>query len=225
MRVDMTGGAGCPRQVGEAFGRPAGLWCAGGAGVPGGRATTSRRAGCRRLPPDDADWSFSSGLSSVPRTEPCGYRRVTAALRPRGRGCVGREAVRTRPCVPRARQAAAPPRGTRRHRPRAAGPGVSRPDLVKRGSRRRPAGSEVGGRHPPVSEPGEGPDLPGDRCRAAVPGRWSGTPLGRPHAAPAPGVRGDRHGGPQVPDEEGEDDPPRPRPRHPGTPPPSSPGT
>ena len=117
MRVDMTGGAGCPRQVGEAFGRPAGLWCAGGAGVPGGRATTSRRAGCRRLPPDDADWSFSSGLSSVPRTEPCGYRRVTAALRPRGRG---RRAARR--CAP----ARAFP-GPARPRPRREGPGATAP--------------------------------------------------------------------------------------------------
>ena len=57
----------------------------------------------------------------------------------------------------------------------------------------------MGGRHPPVPAPGEGPDLPGDRPRAAARGKQSGTRLGRQHAAPAPGVRGDRHGGPQVP--------------------------
>ena len=66
----------------------------------------------------------------MPRTEPCGYRRITAALRPRGRGRVDREAVRTRPCAPRARQAAQPRRKVRTTVP-AADLG-SRPDLVKR---------------------------------------------------------------------------------------------
>ena len=41
----------------------------------------------------------------------------------------------------------------------------SRPDLVKRDSRRRQARDEVGGRHPPVSEPGRDPI-----CLATVPG-------------------------------------------------------
>ena len=221
----MTGGGGMSSSGGGGVRAPCRLVvCRRGRGArgsgyhePAGRvsAAATRRRGLVLF--IRTELGASDGALRVPARH-----RGPAAARARAQG---REAVRTRPCVPRARQAAAPPRGTRRHRPRAAGPGVSRPDLVKRGSRRRPAGSEVGGRHPPVSEPGEGPDLPGDRCRAAVPGRWSGTPLGRPHAAPAPGVRGDRHGGPQVPDEEGEDDPPRPRPRHPGTPPPSSPGT
>ena len=153
-----SGGAGCLEEAAAYFAKGGGAeaapgvgghwspgarlpglcWCAGGAGVPGGRATASRRAGCRRLPPDDADWSFSSGLSSVPRTEPCGYRRVTAALRPRGRG---RRAARR--CAPaRAFPGPARPR-PRREGPgataRAAGPGVSRPGLVKRGSRRQQA--------------------------------------------------------------------------------------
>ena len=101
----------------------------------------------------------------MPRTEPCGYRRVTAALRPRGRGRVGRGTVRTRPCVPRARQAAAPPKGPAPPLPgrRARG---SRPDLVRRGSRRQQARDEVGGRYPPVSEPGE----EGSICLTTVPG-------------------------------------------------------
>ena len=67
----------------------------------------------------------------------------------------------------------------------AAGPGARAPTWSGAGSRRL-AGSEVGGRHPLVPAPGEGPDLPGDRCRAAAPGRWSGTRLGRQHAAPTP---------------------------------------
>ena len=184
VRSARSGGAGCLEEAAAYFARggaevapgvgghwspgarlPGLCWCAGGAGVPGGRATTSRRAGCRRLPPDDADWSFSSGLSSVPRTEPCGYRRVTAALRPRGRGRVGRGTVRTRPCVPRARQASAPPKGPAPPLPgrRARG---SRPDLVRRGSRRQQARDEVGGRYPPVSEPGE----EGSICLTTVPG-------------------------------------------------------
>ena len=158
VRSARSGGAGCLEEAAAYFAKGGGAeaapgvgghwspgarlpglcWCAGGAGVPGGRATASRRAGCRRLPPDDADWSFSSGLSSVPRTEPCGYRRVTAALRPRGRG---RRAARR--CAPaRAFPGPARPR-PRREGPgataRAAGPGVSRPGLVKRGSRRQQA--------------------------------------------------------------------------------------
>ena len=68
-----------------------------------------------------------------------GYRRITAALRPRGRGRVDREAVRTRPCAPRARQAAQPRRKDPAPPPPAAGPRGSRPDLVKRDSRRRQA--------------------------------------------------------------------------------------
>ena len=84
----------------------------------------------------------------------------------------------------------------------------------------------MGGRHPPVPAPGEVLDLPGDRPRAAARGKQSGTPLGRPHAAPAPGVRGDRYGGPQAParDRGRRSTPPRTR----GTlahPPPSSPTT
>ena len=41
----------------------------------------------------------------------------------------------------------------------------SRPDLVKRDSRRQQARDEAGGRHPPVSEPGRDPI-----CLATVPG-------------------------------------------------------
>ena len=85
----------------------------------------------------------------------------------------------------------------------------------------------MGGRHPPVSEPGEGPDLSGDRPRAAAPRKRSGTPLGRPRAAPAPGVRGDRYGGPQVPVHDRRDGIPLDSTRAgaASTPPPSSPGT
>ena len=64
---------------------------------------------------------------------------------------------------------------------------------------------------------------------ATVPGCCTKKVVGYATGATARGtdsvMRGDRYGGPQVPDEEGEDDPPRPRPRHPGPPPPSSPGT
>ena len=161
----------------------------------------------------------------MPRTEPCGYRRITAALRPRGRGRVDREAVRTRPCAPRARQAAQPRRKDPAPPPPAAGPRGSRPDLVKRDSRRRQARESrwVGDIHL-YPHPGRDPI-----CLATVAGCCTKKAVGYAIGATACGtesvMRGDRYGGPQVPDEEGEDDPPRPRPRHPGPPPPSSPGT
>ena len=161
------------------------------------------------------EWVFNSSRGTY------GYRRTHAAGARRG--------VETSPDTVRSimrsqgLEAAQPRRKVRTTVP-AADLG-SRPDLVRRDSRRQQAGRAGGWATPTCTRTREGPDLPGDRCRAAVPGRWSGTPLGRPHAAPAPGVRGDRYGGPQVPDEEGQDDPPRPGPRHPGTPPPGSPGT
>lgn len=74
VRSARSGGAGCLEEAAAYFARggaevapgvgghwspgarlPGLCWCAGGAGVPGGRATTSRRAGCRQLPPEDAD--------------------------------------------------------------------------------------------------------------------------------------------------------------------------
>ena len=98
------------------------------AGVPGGPATTSRRAGSRRLLPEDADWPFSSRLSSVPRTEPCGYRRITAALWRRG-VVVDRDTVRS--IMREQGLVAAQPRRKVRTTVPAADLG-SRPDLVKR---------------------------------------------------------------------------------------------
>ena len=84
-------------------------------------------------------------------------------------------------------------------RPRARG---SRPDLVKRDSRRRQARDEVGGRHPPVSESGRD-----SICLAAVPGcctrKVVGYATGVTARGTGPDMRGDRYGGPQVPDEEG----------------------
>ncbi len=67
------------------------------------------------------------------------------------------------------------------------------------GSRRQQAGRAGGWATPTCTRTREGPDLPGDRPRAAAPRKQSGTRLGRQHAAPTPGVRGDRYGGPQVP--------------------------
>ena len=61
----------------------------------------------------------------------------------------------------------------------------SRPDLVKRDSRRQQARDEVGGRHPPVSEPGRDSSI-WRPSPAAAPRKWSGTRLGRPRAAPTP---------------------------------------
>ena len=123
------------------------------------------------------EWVFNSSHGTY------GYRRVHAAGARRG--------VETSPDTVRARHALPGParphshaERTRRHRPgrRAR---ARAPTWSGAGSRRL-AGSEVGGRHPLVPAPGEGPDLPGDRCRAAAPGRWSGTRLGRQHAAPTP---------------------------------------
>ena len=65
----------------------------------------------------------------MPRTEPCGYRRITAALRPRGRGCVDRDTVRS--IMREQGLVAAQPR----RKVRTTVPAVdlgSRPDLVKR---------------------------------------------------------------------------------------------
>ena len=80
------------------------------------------------------------------------------------------------------------------------GPESRNPDLVRRGLP-PPANREsrwVGDTHL-HHHLGGGLDPPGDRPRAAAQRKQSGTRSGRPHAAPAPGVRGDRHGGPQVP--------------------------
>ena len=65
----------------------------------------------------------------MPRTEPCGYRRITAALRPRGRGCVDRDTVRS--IMREQGLVAAQPRRKVRTTVPAADLG-SRPDLVKR---------------------------------------------------------------------------------------------
>ena len=148
---------------------------------------------------DSAPWSSGSSTALAP---PCGLAPhpvppgfaeavettpLGHGARPRARGPPGRG--------PAERDPAPPP-------PWAAGPGVSRPGPVRA---RAPAasqpGEQVGGRHPPASAPGEGPDPPGDRPRAAARRKQSGTRSGRPHAAPAPGVRGHRHSGPQAPDE------------------------
>ena len=122
----------------------------------------------------------------MPRTEPCGYRRITAALRPRGRGRVDREAVRTRPCAPRARQAARPRRKARRHRLRPPGPGARAPTWS--------SGT------PAADRPGRAGGWATSTCirtrggtrsawrplPAAAPRKQSGTRLGRQHAAPSP---------------------------------------
>ncbi len=147
------------------------LLCLAGPGAIKNRAT---QEGARRL--------GRVGPQQLPR-HPAG----TAASHAAG----ARRGVETSPDTVRARHALPGParphshaERTRRHRPgrRAR---ARAPTWSGAGSRRL-AGSEVGGRHPLVPAPGEGPDLPGDRCRAAAPGRWSGTRLGRQHAAPTP---------------------------------------
>ena len=103
------------------------------------------------------EWVFNSSRGTY------GYRRVHAAGARRGVE-TSPEAVRTRPCAPRARQAAqprrkdpAPPPPGRRARARA-------PTWSGAGSRRRPAGSEVGGRYYVYPHLG-GIRVPGDRPR------------------------------------------------------------
>ncbi len=124
------------------------------------------------------------GPQRIPR-RPVGWRRIPCRR--------GSQKLLRRPpgggrCAP-ALRSGPPGRGpaerTQRHRPPwAAGPGVSRPGPVRA---RAPAagqpGEQVGGRHPPASAPGEGPDPPGDRSRAAARRKQSGTRSG--HAAPA----------------------------------------
>ena len=197
------------------------------AGVPGGSgyhepagrvsAAATRRRGLVLF--IRTELGASDGTLRVPARH-----RGPAAAGARGRGRVGRGTVRTRPCVPRARQAAAPPKGPAPPLPgrRARG---SRPDLVRRGSRRQQARDEVGGRYPPVSEPGE----EGSICLTTVPGllhqeggrlrHWGDHARHRPLVCEAIDMAARRC-------------PTRrdktifhPRPRHPGPPPPSPPGT
>ena len=99
-------------------------------------------------------------------------------------------------CAPRAWRPHSHAERTRRHRP-GRGPGLA-PRPGPAGLHRQQAGSEVGGRYHLYPHLG-GVRVPGDRPRAAARRKQSGTRLGRQHVAPAPGVRGDRHGGPQVP--------------------------
>ena len=141
-----------------------------------------------------APWSSGSSTAPAP---PCGLAPhpvppgpAEALRRARTRRA---PALRSGPARPRPRR-----EGPGATAPGAAGPGVSRPGLVRA---RAPAagwpGEQMGGIHL-YPHPG-GLDLPGDRPRAAARGKQSGTPLGRPRAAPAPGVRGDRYGGAQAP--------------------------
>ena len=142
----------------------------------------------------------------MPRTEPCGYRRITAALRPRGRGCVDRDTVRS--IMREQGLVAAQPRRKVRTTVPAADLG-SRPDLVKRDfTADRPGMKWVG--DITCIRTWEGPDLSGDRPRLLH--QESGRLCDGGQHAHRPDMRGDRYGGPQVPDEEGEDDLPlRPR--------------
>ena len=153
-----------------------------------GRGAAPGRGGGRQGPHEAGKGAWRPGRvgrSSTAPAPPCGLAPYPV---PPGFA----EAVETPPpggrCAP-ALRSGPPGRGpaerTQRHRPPwAAGPGVSRPGPVRA---RAPAagqpGEQVGGRHPPASAPGEGPDPPGDRPRAAARRKQSGTRSG--HAAPA----------------------------------------
>ena len=165
------------------------------------------------------------GPQRLPR-RPVGWRRIPCRRgsqkllrRPPGGGGAHP------PCA-RARQAAAPPRGPSATAPPGPpGPESRVPTWSGRGLP-PPASREsrwVGDIHL-YPHPGRDPI-----CLATIAGCCTKKAVGYAIGATACGtesvMRGDRYGGPQVPDEEGEDDPPRPRPRHPGPPPPSSPGT
>ena len=112
-----------------------------------------------------------------------GYRRVHAAGARRG--------VETSPgggahpsCAPRAWRPHSHAERTRRHRPgrRARG---SRPDLVRRDSRRQQAGRAGGWAISPISAPGRG-SCTWRPSPAAARRKQSSTRLGRQHAAPSP---------------------------------------
>ena len=154
------------------------------------------------------------------RTAPCGYQRITAALWPRGRGCVDRDTVRS---IMRSQglEAAQPHRKVRTTVP-AAGPGARAPTW----SSATPTASEPG-----VKRVGDihlyqklgGARVPGDRPRL-LHQESSRVRDGGQHAAPGPVC--------EVIDMAARRCPTRrkktilhPRPRHPGAPPPSSPTT
>ena len=96
----------------------------------------------------------------MPRTEPCGYRRITAALWRRG-VVVDRDTVRS--IMREQGLVAAQPRRKVRTTVPAADLG-SRPDLVQRDFTANRPGSEVGGRYH-LSQNLGGTRLSGDRPR------------------------------------------------------------
>ena len=118
----------------------------------------SRTMRHRKEPSALIEWVFNSSRATL---------RAAAA----SHAARARRGVETSPegCAPPVRSQGPPGGGpaerTRRHYPRAAGPGDSAPTWSGAGSRRQLAGSEVGGRHPLASSPGRG-----SICLATVPG-------------------------------------------------------